>query len=395
MLGYNITHRPMKKNEKPVVILIRNASPFDFGGGERFPVFISQVIRDRYIPIILSRSPKLLQNATNFGIKTIRGLWWSNQRWSGLRLVFFPLYILWQLFLTLWYFVVFLRLRPRVVHIQSKDDFIAATFAARFLGQTVIWTDHADLKHIWRNLRVWYKNPIGKWVYLAAHFVHAITVISKSEQREVTIHLPERSAVRSRIHLINNGTPDVYDNYPKALSDIFTFCSTNRLVTDKGIGEMITAFKQFHSLYPASRLVLVGSGPEESLFRKLASDTQAIVFAGYQADPLSYVASSHVLLQPTYHEGFSISILEAFMMQKPVIATSIGGNLEMIINKETGLLVPARDTNALCSAMVRLYESPKLRKKLALKARRVYADNYIFEEIVSNCYIPLYERRMR
>lgn len=380
--------------KKPVVVLIRNAQPFDFGGGERFPVFVSRVIRDQYTPVIISRSPKLLEYAADSGIKTIRGWWWSNQRWSGVRLVLFPLYILWQFILTLWYTVIFLRIQPRAVHIQSKDDFIAATFAARLLGVVVIWTDHADLKHIWRNLRVWYKNPVGKWVYITAHLAHAITVISKSERREVTAHLPKHSTVRSRIHLINNGTSDVRNHYPATLENVFTFCSTNRLVTDKGIGEMIMAFKRFNELHPKSRLVLVGNGPEEHTFRQLAADIPAIEFVGYQADPLAFVASAHVLLQPTYHEGFSISILEGFMMQKPVVATNVGGNIEMITDKETGLLVPAKNTDALFAAMVKLYDSPELRKNLASNARRAYLDNYVFDDIVTSHYIPLYEGRV-
>jgi len=374
------------------IILIRNAQAYDFGGGERFPVFIAKIIKQDYgTPVIISHSPSLLRFANEATIETVRGPWWSNQNWSGARALLFPIYILWQVFLFTWYLVTFMRLKPQAVHIQSKDDFVAATFAGRIVGAIVVWTDHADLKHIWLNLRMWYKNPVGKLIYVAGFLANSITVISESEYREVTRHLPKKSKVRNKLKIINNGSPDVKNQYRATQSDKFTFCSTNRLVTDKGINEMITAFKRFHSKHPASQLILVGNGPEENHFKRLAQSEPAIIFKGFQIDPLSFVAASDVLLQPTYHEGFSISILEGFMMEKPVIATSVGGNVEMIVDNETGLLVPVKDTDSLYEAMEKLYRDPKLRKRVAKNARKQYEDRFVFDVIVKEGFIPLYE----
>lgn len=380
--------RAMRKT----ILLIRNAFSHDFGGAERYPVFVGKVLKSNsYHPLIISRSPKLLENAHDAGLSTVKGVWWSKQNWSGRNVLIIPLYVLWQFILFFWYLYQFIRLRPLAIHIQSKDDFIAATFAGRVLGARVIWTDHADLKHIWQGLRVWYKNPVGKLVYISAFFAHNITVISKSEYNEVTKHLSKKSSVIKKIKVINNGSPDVKDAYNVKPSDIFTFCSTNRLVGDKGIQEAIEAFKKFNVKHPSSRLVLVGNGPEEEKFKKLANDNNSIIFTGYQADPISYLASADVLLQPTYHEGFSISILEAFMMEKAVIGTAVGGNLEMIDSGRNGLLVPVRDVNALYTAMEKLYLKPGLRISMAKEGRKQYLDNYVFDKIVKERFIPLYE----
>ena len=73
-----------------------------------------------------------------------------------------PFYILWQLLLTIYYAIQFSRFKADVVHLQSKDDFIAGSIAGKLVGAKVIWTDHADLKHVWKNLCVKYKNPTGK-----------------------------------------------------------------------------------------------------------------------------------------------------------------------------------------------------------------------------------------
>ncbi len=381
----------MRKSE---IILIRNAQPYDFGGGERFPVFLADILRDHGVtPFVVSRNPKLLEYAKSLGLTTCRGPWWGNQNWSGARALLFPLYVVWQFVLFVWYFALFVRIRPSAVHIQSKDDFIAATYAGRLLGAQVVWTDHADLKHIWKNLQVWHKNPVGKWVYSAAHFANAITVVSKSEYAEVTAHLAGSTGVRNKITVVYNGSEDKYHDYPIGqTSSEFTYCIVSRLVTDKGIGEAITAFRAVHKRHPQTRLLLVGNGPEQDKFATQAKGEASIVFAGYQADPLAYIAQSHVFMQPTYHEGFSVSLVEASMMQKPIIATAVGGNVEIIQNGKTGILVPAKDSAALEQAMEQLFTDGKLRDTLAHHAREQYIERFVFNTIVKERFMKLYEK---
>lgn len=374
------------------VVLIRNAARYDFGGGERFPVFLAEeLISNDYEPTIITRSPALRSFCRERGIATIRGWWWSRQNWSGWCVALLPIYITWQLILFCWYVSVFINMRPRVVHIQSKDDFIAATYAARLAGARVIWTDHADLKHIWLSLTRPLKNPIGKLVYLAAHLAHTITLVSASEQREVSAHLSDKSRIHHKLRVIHNGCLDQAASYPHIPSDIFTFCSINRLVTDKGMGEMITAFQKFHVAHPNSQLLVVGDGPEAEIFKSQAGGDESIVFLGYQSDPLTYVAQADVFLQPTYHEGFSVALVEATMLARTIIATNVGGNPEIITDRQTGLLIPARDSDALLAAMKELHLDSELRYRLGHAARDRYLSEFQFDQIVKERFLPLYE----
>jgi glycosyltransferase involved in cell wall biosynthesis len=381
----------MKKRR---VIIIRNAKSYDFGGGERFPVFLAmELSKFDYKPLIVSRSLKLLAFADHNEIKTVRGWWWSWQNWSGKFALLFPFYILWQLILSVWYFTLFVKNNPDIIHIQSKDDFIAAIFAGKLLGKRVIWTDHADLKHIWRNIGIWYKNPVGKMVYLAAKLADAITVVSKSELRLVSKNLSKNSYVHDKLQVIYNGVEDVSSKYENnSHRDQFVFCTVSRLVTDKGIKEIIEAFTELSKEHAKLKLEIIGDGPEEAKFKKIAEDSQNINFLGYQKDPLGYVANSDVYLHATYHEGFSVSLVEASMMKKPIIATAVGGNLEIIHDRQTGLLVPVKDTNALYEAMKLLHKNSKLRQKLAENARIQYEKNFQFDQIVKEKIIPLYEK---
>ena len=372
-------------------IIIRNAAPYDFGGGERFPVFLARELQDLgHLPIIMSRHAKLCDYAEHEQVPYHRSWWWSRQNWSGRRALMTPLYILWQLILVLYYIIQFRRYRPDVVHLQSKDDFIAGSIAGKIVGARVVWTDHADLKHIWRQVDMRYKNPTGKIVAWAARFTDVITVVSQSERRLVTDNLPPNSPIHRKIVVVYNG---INDQKPKRMppkNKLFTFCISGRLVIDKGIREAITAFRQFYATHSDSRLILIGDGPDRLQFERQAKNLP-VIFRGYKTNPLPEVAATDVYLHPTYHEGFSVSLVEASMLQLPIIATSVGGNPEIIHNNKTGLLIPVKDSTALIDAMEQLYTDRKFRTNLAAAARRQYLARFVFHSIVEDQFIPLYE----
>jgi glycosyltransferase involved in cell wall biosynthesis len=379
--------------KKSVVILVRNAARTDFGGGERVPVFIGREMigHDRLTPLIFSRSEKLLDFAKSSGVQAKKTWWWSKQNWSGLNALLLPAYVIWQCVLFLYYVSLFARYRPVAVHLQSKDDFIAGTFAARLLRARVIWSDHSDLKHVFKNHQIWYKNLVGKTVYLAAYFTEKIVVVSKEDLRLISEEIPE-GPVRKRMEIVYNGAFDSY--VPVVKNETFTFISTGRLVRDKGIGELIDAFIKFNSKYSESQLHLLGDGPERSLFEEQAAGHGAIHFYGYQKNPLEFVAKAHIFLLPTYHEGFSLAIVEACMLAMPVIATDVGGNPEIIHDGETGLLVKVKDSDSLFSAMEKLYLDAELRNRLAENARIEYVGNFNYANIIRDNYISFYERSL-
>ncbi len=377
----------MKKN---VVILIRNAMRYDFGGGERVPVFIAREVKknSKLHPIVFSRSENLLAFAKLNDVSHKKTWWWSRQNWSGKRAFLTPIYFVWQILLFFYYLVQFFIYRPKVVHIQSKDDFIAATFAAKLFQAKIIWTDHADLKHILKNHHIWYKNPIGKTVYLAAHFADRITVVSKEDLRLISEHIPD-GTIKEKMKIVYNGAFDSFKPVDKY--ETFTFISTGRLVTDKGIGELIDAFNRFNEKYDDSRLYLLGDGPQRDEFEEKAATNPSIQFLGYQQSPLEYVAKSHVFLLPTYHEGFSLALVEACMLAMPIVATDVGGNPEIIRDHITGLLIKIKDSDSLYQAMIRLYEDKKLRDLLSKNARAEYKKNFNYEKIIQDEFILFYE----
>jgi glycosyltransferase involved in cell wall biosynthesis len=392
MIRCTNNHDRTRSHDKTVLI-IRNAYAFDFGGGERFPVVLAEELKKQgYNPVVISGSAKLLKFAQSKNINTIQGWWWSRQNFSGSSIVLFPAYFIWQILLFFKYLQLILYFQAQIVHPQSRDDFIAATFAAKLLRRRVIWTDHADLKYIWQNLNVWYKNPVGKLVYIASKLADHITLVSFSEKNLIEEQL--RHQLPAKFSVIYNGvteTPKVSVLRKPEDKDAVIFVTTSRLVTAKGFSELIQAFNKLSRIVDV-RLWIIGEGPEENTFKKMAEANSGVTFMGFLNDPLGYVATADIFMQPSYHEGFSISLVEAAMLAKPIIACNVGGNPEIVIDSTNGLLVPARDSDALYTAMKHLAMSEELRTQYGKEGRKIYEKDFIFEKIVKERFIPLYEK---
>lgn len=381
---------------KPVVLLIRNAAKNDFGGAETYTVSIASILDENgFQPIVVSRSKKVLDHAHDHSIATHRGWWWSRQNWSGKRILLVPFYLLWQLALTFWYIQLVVRTHATVLHIQSKDDFIAGTIAGRLTGRQVVWTDHMDLRYIFQNISKPLRNPVGKLVFWAAHLTHHLILISDNEHKLVTAHFKNKDDLKDKIVLVKNGVMDHRADYPHEQHQTFSFCLASRIVVNKGIGEAIQAyalFKQQNASGRQTRLDIYGDGHDSEKFRSLAADHEDIVFHGHQTNAIAKIAESDVFILPSYQEGLSITLLEATMLGKAIIATAIDSNPEVIHEETTGLLVEPRDPVSLANAMGRLYSDSTLRHTLEKNARANYEKNFNLKTVVKNEIIPLYSQ---
>ncbi|MBD3183894.1 glycosyltransferase [Candidatus Poribacteria bacterium] len=84
-----------------------------------------------------------------------------------------------------------------------------------------------------------------------------------------------------------------------------------------------------------------------------------VIFTGYRSDIPDIMNSLDFFILPSYGEAFPITILEAMAAKKPVITTPVGGNTELVIDKETGIIVPVGDYNKLSEAILYLLENPE------------------------------------
>lgn len=373
------------------ILIIRNAYAHDFGGGERMPVELaSELSKHQYRPLIVSRSKRLLDLAESRGLQTKKGWWWSFQDWSSWRVLLFPIYLLWQLVLTMYYLTLIAWYRVGIVHPQSRDDFIAATIAGKILRKKVVWTDHADLKYVFRNHPVWFKNPVGKLVFLLSKYAIAVIIVSHNEQKEIEHCLGH--GVPANYKVIYNGVsgdPVAACSRDSADTKAVIFAATSRLVKSKGMFELVAAFNTLSNHTTQYRLWLFGDGPDEQNVKALAKNNPNIIFKGFRDDVQRQLAATDIFIHPSYHEGFSVSLVEAAKLGLPIIACNAGGNPEIVSNN--GILVAPRDEGALLTAMKTLAEDASLRKQMGKASEKIFVSSFMWENIVNRDYRKIYE----
>ena len=139
----------------------------------------------------------------------------------------------------------------------------------------------------------------------------------------------------------------------------FVYGFVGRLTKDKGINELLTAFKKLNEKYSNIYLMLIGRPEmETSLDMKLfdwAKESDNVIFTGYTNVVEKYLSAMDVYILPSYREGFGMGVIEAEAMGVPVIVTDIPGPVDAMIENETGLVVEKKNDKMLSEAMETLY----------------------------------------
>ena len=377
---------------KKKVFLIRNVAPEMYGGGETYQIELGLLLKKNgFEPYIITASCGLLREAKKKGIITIKSLYLNNQNWSGWRNVLFPIYYYKIMRLGKWYKRVFKEYEPDVINIQSRDDWIAATDVAKKMGIKVLWTDHMDFRSwVLQNIEVWYKNWIGKWVLETAKYANNIIMISDYERQSFEKMVKPRKF--DNLLTIKNGAVDKNENYVRVKPLEKSFLYLGRIVDYKGIGELIEAFKKVVRRHPEARLNIYGDG-ELKRFKVISGECDAIRFYGRTDEPLKALAENEIFVLPSYREGLSLSLLDAAMMGKKIIASNVDGNPEVVVDGKTGLLVPAKNVDKLAEAMIWMLEHRKEADKMAKNARELYKEQFDFKKIFEEKMLPLYNNK--
>lgn len=186
----------------------------------------------------------------------------------------------------------------------------------------------------------------------------------------------------------------------------FVFIFVGRLVGDKGINELVAAFRELEtrerrldnrdlgkeirdqkpvsspqSLVSNIKLLLVG--PLETELDPLQPETIAaiesnpnIIAVGFQSDVRSYYAVSDCLVFPSYREGFPNVVLQAGAMGLPGIVTDINGSNEIITDGENGIIISVKNSNSLLEAMNKIMKDSQFYSQLQMNARPMIVSRY-------------------
>jgi len=147
-----------------------------------------------------------------------------------------------------------------------------------------------------------------------------------------------------------------------------------RLSHEKGFDLALRAFSRVVAARPDARLTIAGDGTEREPLAELARElgiADKVEFPGWisPGDVPDLIARSHLVLAPSRSEGFGLAALEAARMARPVVAAAVGGLNEIVIDGQTGILVPPQDPDALAGAVLALLADPARAGGLGRAAR--------------------------
>lgn len=180
---------------------------------------------------------------------------------------------------------------------------------------------------------------------------------------------------------------------------VFTFIFVGRLARDKGINELIVAFKKLNQELPSTRLLLIGwdetnSDPVHDETMAEIRSNPNIEWKDFQKDVRPWLACGDCLVLPSYREGFPNVVLEAGAMALPAIVTDINGSNEIVVNGETGHIVPPKDSESLYVMMKKYATGEVDLKKLSRNARLNISSKYD-QKLVRESLLEFYKNLLK
>ena len=156
---------------------------------------------------------------------------------------------------------------------------------------------------------------------------------------------------------------------------------------EKNHETLIAAAAQLVASFPTVQFQIVGEGPRRSELEGLVRARgleRSIVFLGHREDVSELLGAADVFVLPSRSEAFPNGAIEAMAAGLPVVASAVGGLLDLIEPDRTGLLVPAGDAEALAAALRRLFSDPVLAGRLGEAAQTQVRQRYSFERMVAS-----------
>lgn len=258
-----------------------------------------------------------------------------------------------------------------VIHCHHYSPYVYGLLASLAAPVRLVFTEHGRLSAGAPSRKRRIVNP------LLARLGGRVCAVSADLQR----HMTAEGFPAGRVGVIYNGIdpgprPDAARRSAARRrlgvpQDACVIGTVGRLDPVKQLTLMLQAHAQVVARHPHAHAVIVGEGPERACLEAAAARlgvTRAVTFAGYRADVRDVMPAFDVYLNCSTYEGVSLTILEAMAAGVPVVATPVGGNPEVVIDGETGCLVPG-SPRALADAVVGLLLDPARRRVMGQAGR--------------------------
>lgn len=306
----------------------------------------------------------------------------------------------------IWFLIqLFRREQPDIVHTHTPKAGLLGMIAANLAGVKIRIHTLAGIpamaaegrkKSLLESVEKWtysnatevWPNSEGLWKFvlkkeLCSEF--KLRIIGKGSSNGVDLEKFNRESLREN-HLVA-ATMRIMPG-----EDDFIILCVGRLVRDKGIEELVSAFLN-SKIVNKSKLVLLGAfendlDPLSAETVQIIRDHPRIIQIDWSEHVAHYLALSDLLVHPSHREGFPNVILEAGAMQVPVVCSDIIGNTDIISQQKTGLIFPAKDAAVLKEALEFAFVKRDKMAQYAANLHELIVQNYdrrfVQKEIFSN-----------
>lgn len=168
--------------------------------------------------------------------------------------------------------------------------------------------------------------------------------------------------------------------------------SVGRLSTQKGYEYFLDAARKVLDILPNIIFFIVGDGPQLNSLKEKSENLQInkkVIFTGVRNDMIDIYSALDIFVSSSIREGLPLVILEALSMQKPVIATNVGGVKKIIKHQETGILLTPKNGELLAEAIIDLLKNPIKAKSLAQNGRKLIEEHFS-SSIMAKQYLTVY-----
>ena len=279
-----------------------------------------------------------------------------------------------------------------IIHAHTRSTQVCAAVLSRLTGIPVVSTCHGFFKPHWgrRMFPLWGKAVIAISPQVAAHLIKDLRV----DEQDVTV-------VSNGIeldHFRPVETRKKSDHRRRwGFSDGPLIGIVARLSDVKGHCYLIEAMPDVLKVFSNAQCLIVGVGPEEDKLKELVRLRglgQSVRFFHVVNKTAELLPILDIFILPSLQEGLGLSAMEAGACGVPVIASRVGGIPDVVIDGETGILVPSQDPKALAGAIIRLLSDPAKMHALGQRAREVVSERFSAERMVAGT-LEVYQKVLR
>ena len=279
-----------------------------------------------------------------------------------------------------------------VLHCHQYSPFVYGTLARLWRPMDVVFTEHGRFSDAPPSMK---RRAVNR---LLSRFPSRVFSVSN----DLRAHLTSEGFPERQVQVIHNGIRTGATPPPAARREArrrlgvgpehVVIGSVARLDPVKDFRTLVRAFHDVHRVLPHSRLVIIGDGPErDTLLTEIASTglTDSVILTGHREDVPSLLPALDIYANSSIFEGVSLTILEAMAAAVPVVATRVGGTPEVVVDGDTGRLVPARDVQAMAEALLLIATDAGSAGRMAASGRRRVERQFSIERMVDR-YAAVY-----